>query len=69
MAGEDSRPHVKSPLRIAKAVFWSFFGIRKTVALEDDAAHITPAQAIIGGIVGAALFVAILIAVVIAVTR
>lgn len=69
MAGDNSSAPVKGPFRVARAVFWSFFGVRKNVALEDDAAHITPAQAIIGGIVGAALFVAILISVVVAVTR
>lgn len=51
----------KSPIRIAKAVFWSFFGVRKNAALEDDAVHITPVQAIIGGLAGAALFVALLV--------
>jgi len=43
--------------RIAKAVMFAFMGIRKESDLESDAASLTPAQVIIGGIIGAALFV------------
>ncbi|MBA4142580.1 MAG: DUF2970 domain-containing protein [Nitrosospira sp.] len=44
-------------LQISGAVFWAFFGVRKQSDLELDASTLTPAQVIIGGIVGAALFV------------
>lgn len=42
---------------VAKAVFWSFFGIRRMRALKQDAATLTPLQLIAGGLIGAALFV------------
>ena len=48
-------------LQVAKAVFWSFFGIRKRSALEKDAVTITLKQAIVAGIVGAAILVASLV--------
>lgn len=48
-------------LTVAKAVFWSFLGIRKRAEHEADTVRITPAQVIIAGIIGAALFVATLL--------
>jgi len=51
-------------LQIAKAVFWAFFGVRKQSDLDSDASSLTPAQVIIGGLIGAALFVMSLILVV-----
>jgi len=38
-------------------VFWSFLGIRKRAAHEQDAVTITPVQAIVAGIIGAAILV------------
>lgn len=43
--------------QIGRAVLWSFFGIRKGRNLEQDAAHISPLQVIIAGLIGAALLV------------
>ncbi|PSJ18700.1 DUF2970 domain-containing protein [Nitrosomonas supralitoralis] len=43
--------------QIAKAVMFAFMGIRKKSDLEHDAATLTPAQVIIGGIIGAIIFV------------
>ncbi|SEF40925.1 DUF2970 domain-containing protein [Nitrosomonas ureae] len=43
--------------QIAKAVMFAFMGVRKKSDLEHDAATLTPAQVIIGGIVGAIIFV------------
>jgi len=56
MAGEQ-RPRTASPLQVAKAVFWSFLGVRKRSAHESDVAQLKPAQVIVAGIIGAALFV------------
>jgi len=42
---------------VAKAVMSAFMGIRKKSDLENDAASITPAQVIVGGIIGAIIFV------------
>ena len=48
-------------LQVAKAVFWSFFGIRRKQDYEADAVRLTPVQVVIAGIVGAALLVTVLI--------
>ncbi|TXI20940.1 MAG: DUF2970 domain-containing protein [Nitrosomonas sp.] len=50
--------------QIAKAVMFAFIGIRKKSDLENDAATLTPAQVIVGGIIGAILFVLSIILVV-----
>ena len=52
-----------------KAVFWSFFGVRRQAEYDDDARKLTP-QAIIGaGLVSAAIFVLALYGLVKLVTR
>ena len=40
-----------------KAVLWSFFGVRKKSAYEEDTQKLNPVHVIIAGIVGAVLFV------------
>jgi hypothetical protein len=52
-----------------KAVFWSFFGVRKGVDYEADAKRLKPAHVIAAGIVSAAVFVLALFAIVKLVTR
>jgi len=47
-----------------KAVFWSFFGVRKRKDYESDAARLNPVHVIIAGILGAAIFIAILVTIV-----
>ena len=66
-----TRPDKKraGPLQVAKAVFWSFFGIRKSKDHDADAATISPVQVIVAGVIGAALFVLCLVVVVQYVTR
>lgn len=44
-------------MQVAKAVMWSFMGIRKKSDLENDAEMITPVQVVIGGIIGGLIFV------------
>lgn len=44
-----------------KAVFWSFFGIRKRSDYEHDSANLNPVHVIIAGLIGAALFIGSLI--------
>jgi hypothetical protein len=44
-----------------KAVFWSFFGVRKRQDYEKDAAQLNPVHVIIAGLIGAALFIAVLV--------
>lgn len=53
-----------SLVQVMGAVFWSFFGVRKSSAMDRDAATIRPWQVIIVGVVFAALFVLTLIGVV-----
>ncbi len=50
-----------SPLQVAKAVFWSFLGIRKRRDYETDSVELKPHQVIIAGLIGAAILVASLI--------
>lgn len=55
--GPPHAPRKAGPLQVAKAVFWSFLGIRKRAAHEQDVGTITPVQAIVAGVIGAAIFV------------
>ena len=48
-------------LATMKAVFWSFFGVRKKSDYESDAQHLNPVHVIIAGVIGAGLFVAVLV--------
>ncbi len=59
-AGAVPQPKA-SAAQVGRAVFWSFIGIRKSSGHENDVARITPAQAIIAGLIGAALFVTSLV--------
>jgi hypothetical protein len=49
------------PLDVAKAVFWSFLGIRKRAAHEKDFVTLKPLQVIVAGIIGAVIFVLCLV--------
>jgi amino acid transporter len=40
-----------------KAVLWSFFGVRKNSAYEEDTQKLNPLHVIIAGILGAVIFV------------
>ena len=53
----EQTPKPASPLQVAKAVFWSFLGVRKRAEHEKDLVRIKPAQVVIAGLVGAAIFV------------
>ena len=48
-------------LRTAKAVAWSFFGIRRRADYAKDVDQLNPIHVVIAGIVGAALFVLLLV--------
>jgi len=64
MTDDAKRPRQASFGATMKAVFWSFFGIRKRRDYESDAANLNPVHVIIGGVIGAALFIGILVLVV-----
>ena len=44
-----------------KAVMWSFFGVRKKSAYEEDTQKLNPVHVIIAGIIAAVLFVLMLL--------
>jgi len=48
----------------AKAVLWSFFGVRKRSSYEQDAQNLNPVHVIIVAILAAAAFIAILIGII-----
>ncbi len=61
---ETQKPAPKSNiLRLLKAVFWSFFGVRRRRDLESDAS-LNPLHLIAAGIIGALLFIVVLLVVV-----
>lgn len=53
-----------SVLQVAKAVFWSFLGIRRRSEHEADAVQLKPVQVVIAGLVAGVLFVLALLLVV-----
>lgn len=44
-----------------KAVFWSFFGVRKRSDYERDTQQLNPVHVVIAGILGAVIFILILL--------
>jgi preprotein translocase subunit Sec61beta len=52
-----------------KAVFWSFFGVRKKKEYDKDAKELSPQAVIAAGLVSALLFVLALLGIVKLVTR
>ena len=52
-----------------KAVFWSFFGVRKGSDYDADARNLKPQHVIAAGIVSAVVFVLVLLGIVQLVTR
>ena len=50
-----------SLLRTARAVGWSFFGVRKSAEHEQDLASLNPVHVIVAGVAAAALFVVLLV--------
>ena len=56
----DREPRQASFLDTMKAVFWSFFGVRKRKDYESDAANLNPVHVIIAGLIGAAIFIGLI---------
>jgi len=61
VAGEDRKASFGATM---KAVFWSFFGVRRRCDYEHDAARLNPVHVIIAGVLGAVIFVTVLVVVV-----
>ena len=53
----------------ARAVLWSFLGVRRKSDYENDAAQLNPVYVIIMGVAAAALFIIVLIVIVNLVVR
>jgi hypothetical protein len=51
-------------LATMKAVFWSFFGVRKRTDYDRDAANLNPVHVIVGGLIGMLVFIGVLLLVV-----
>jgi hypothetical protein len=51
-------------LQTARAVLWSFFGVRKQSGYERDAQQLNPVHVIVMGVIAAALFVLGLLAII-----
>jgi hypothetical protein len=47
-----------------RAVFWSFFGVRRRRDLEADATQLNPVHVIVAALIGAAVLIGVLILVV-----
>jgi amino acid transporter len=61
----DTRPKGRGSIfQLAGAVFWAFFGVRKSAHYAEDVRNLNPVHVIIAGIVGALIFIAILILIV-----
>ena len=45
----------------ARAVAWSFFGVRKRADYENDVNRLNPVHVVVAGVAGAALFVLVLV--------
>ncbi|MEK7231512.1 MAG: DUF2970 domain-containing protein [Pseudomonadota bacterium] len=61
MLSGAKKPAKATPLQVAKAVLWSFFGIRKRAEYERDAVSLTLPQVVVAGIIGALVLVLSLI--------
>jgi amino acid transporter len=63
--GKDDPLSRKASLgQTARAVFWSFFGVRKRAHYAADAEKLNPVHLIVMGIIGAALFIGVLLAII-----
>jgi hypothetical protein len=66
----DDPPHkTASLLQVARAVLWSFFGIRRGASMSRDIGTIKPLHVIIVGVALAAVLVLLLITLVRFITR
>jgi hypothetical protein len=59
--GSSTPPPRGSLLRTAKAVAWSFLGIRQNRASHEDMGRLNPLHVIVAALVGVALFVGALV--------
>ena len=72
----DHEPNNETPAKpfagfaqTARAVLWSFFGVRRKSDYEKDAAQLNPVVVVIMGVAAAALFIIVLIIIVTLIVR
>ncbi len=58
---KDAVARKGSFLQTARAVGWSFFGVRRSSGLAEDVQKLNPVHVVIAGLAGAALFVVALV--------
>jgi hypothetical protein len=61
MATEPAHRRKGSFVMTAKAVAWSFFGVRRSRDYAADVEKLNPVHVVIAGIVGALLFILVLV--------
>jgi hypothetical protein len=61
---DDDRTRTATFGQAMRAVFWSFFGVRRGSDQARDAAQLRPVHVIVAALLGVAIFVGILIAIV-----
>lgn len=64
MTASPETPRKGSLWRTVRAVGWSFFGVRKNSAFQDDIAKLNPLHIIAVGLVAVVIFVGALILIV-----
>jgi len=69
MSDNGGSPRKSSFGQSMRAVFWSFFGVRRRRDLEADATQLNPLHVIVAALIGAAVFIGVLILVVHAVVK
>ena len=61
MSGSEEARGGSTFVQTARAVAWSFFGVRKSAGYERDASEINPVHVIIAGLIGAIVFIGALV--------
>ena len=61
---KEATQRTMSFLATVKAVMWSFFGVRKNSAYEEDTAKLNPLHVIIAGVIAAIIFIMTLLLIV-----
>ncbi len=67
-SGNDA-PRSATFAQVARAVFWSFFGVRKGKHMQEDAVTIRPLHVVLVGLAAALVFVLALVVLVTLITR
>jgi Protein of unknown function (DUF2970) len=58
---EQSSERSGTFLQTARAVAWSFFGVRRSADYERDVQRLNPVHVVVAGVIGAALFIGALV--------